>query len=83
MAQLDAGSFVAGNRYQQRFANNMIRHRLVQVVATDTHSVVHRPPTLRQAMRIIAKEFGGDMVRYLEGNSKIITTATEPVLVCR
>lgn len=83
MAQVNAGSLVDGSRSKQRFVFSIIQKHLVQVMATDAHSVEQRPPKLEQAMGIVVKKFGIGMAQYFDGNSKRIAAAAKPVTLGR
>lgn len=77
VAQVNADSVINPNW----FVKKLIKNRFVHVIATDSHSVAHRPPRLKQAMQAIAKKYGTDYADYLKKNSDDIANNIEPDLM--
>ena len=59
LVQITAGS-ITGNfgKYPQYYAEKMLDEGRVDIVATDAHDPVHRPPILSKARDVIAKRLG-------------------------
>lgn len=64
LIQVNAQSVIDGG-----LALRLIQWGLCQVIASDAHSVAHRPPNLRQALRIVSEKLGPDQARRLEQNA--------------
>lgn len=54
------------------FVLKLIKWGLVQVLASDAHSVSHRPPDLRQGLDIVSRRLGPEYARALERNAAMI-----------
>lgn len=81
MAQINADCLISGSRQYRQFAFEMIRRRLVQVMATDTHSAIDRPPKLKDAMNLVSKKLGKSASDYLCGNAEgIVESRRQPQL---
>lgn len=68
LIQVNAQSVIDSDALVRR----LLRWGLVQVVASDAHSAVHRPPNLGKAMERIAKQCGAETVRTLQSNARAI-----------
>lgn len=64
--QVTAGSIEGrfGGR-AQRFAKELLRQKMVHIIASDAHDLDSRPPVLSRAYEIIAKEFGATLAKLL------------------
>jgi protein-tyrosine phosphatase len=64
--QVTAGS-VTGTfgKPAQRFARELLHLGFVQIIASDAHDCVHRPPSLTAAYEVMSKEYGEAAVRPL------------------
>lgn len=58
--QVNADS-ILGDAVQRNFIYRLIKHGMVHVIASDTHSPDKRPPQLTKAMRLITRKFGSVM----------------------
>jgi protein-tyrosine phosphatase len=59
LAQITARSLTRGFGWGvSRFAKRLVREGLVQVMATDAHSVAHRPPVMGAALKKLSKIVG-------------------------
>lgn len=77
--QVNAASIVDRSS-RRRLVHNLIKHGLVHVVASDTHSPDKRPPLLRQAMEMIAGKFGNKTANRLNGNANLFFHGAIPVV---
>lgn len=77
IAQINADSVIYSNWYIKK----LIKNNFVHIIATDSHSVAHRPPRLGQAMKIIEKKYGTDYANYFKDNSNMIAQNKEPDLL--
>ena len=62
--QVNATSLVQHKKRRERILK-MIRHRLIHVIATDTHSLVKRPPLMEQAITLIEKNCGTQIAQEM------------------
>ena len=62
--QVNATSLVQHKKRKERILK-MIRHRLIHVIATDTHSLVKRPPLMGQALTLIEKNCGTQIAQEM------------------
>lgn len=62
--QMNATSLVMHAR-QRKLLIPMLRHNLIHVIATDTHSTAKRPPMLDKAMELVEQHCGRDTARAL------------------
>lgn len=76
IAQVNADSVINPNW----FVKKLFKNNFVNVIATDSHSVAHRPPRLKQAMQIIETKYGTGFADYLKNNSNLIARNVEPDL---
>ena len=74
LAQLTAPSYVGTfGKKIQKTAHLMVKHNLVQMVATDAHNISSRTFLLKEAYDLIAKDFGaGKAESFQEVNRGII-----------
>lgn len=70
--QVNATALVKGGHKLREKIFDLINHNLVHLIATDTHSLDKRPPMMKDALKIISKEFGMEMVQYFSDNSYCI-----------
>jgi len=64
--QVTAGSMTGTfGKQAQRFARELLRRGLVQIIASDAHDCVYRPPALNAAYEAMAHEYGERVVRPL------------------
>ncbi len=61
-------------REVKRFSLNLLKHRLVHLVATDSHGLGHRNPRLSYAYQMVCEELGEDWAKkiFWEVPAKII-----------
>lgn len=75
--QINADTLLRDDRLG-RMALRFLEWGLVQVVASDAHSLEKRPPRLAQAMDKIEKKLGSRMVRHLRENADGLFDGMEP-----
>lgn len=63
VAQCNGDSFISGTF--QRAAYKLLKEGMVSVIASDTHSVEHRPPNLKEAYDAIEKKFNSRVKKQL------------------
>lgn len=68
LVQINADSIIGRGTKRRRQAFKLIKSGLVQFVASDTHSVLNRPPRLGAAMHILCKKVGWQAADILEQN---------------
>ncbi|WEV45273.1 tyrosine protein phosphatase [Streptococcaceae bacterium ESL0687] len=67
LAQLTAPSYVGVfGKSIQKTAKLMVKHNMVQMVASDAHNLKHRNFYLKEAYKAIGKDFGKEKVEYME-----------------
>lgn len=64
LIQVNAFSLLSGYRERKRVVK-MILAGLVQILATDTHSINRRPPDLDKAVKVVAKKLGDSVAKRL------------------
>lgn len=74
--QVNAQSVV--NSRHKKWILKMIRYGLVHVLCSDTHSKIQRPPNVRDAMDIVAKELGNAEALRLKQNADDLFLGLEP-----
>ena len=74
LIQVNAQSVIDGG-----LALRLIRWGLCQVIASDAHSLPHRPPNLRQALGIVSKKLGPEKASRMEQNAAALFSGFEPV----
>lgn len=67
ITQVNAASIVKRG-VERRLIFKYMKYGLVHLVASDTHSVAHRPPMVKKAMDVVSGKFGEDYARYLADN---------------
>lgn len=80
LAQVNASFFIKSGHAGIRFMSKLIKRNLVHIVATDTHSVAHRPPQLKEAMEIIRSKWGNDKCNYFKENASSVAECRHPEL---
>lgn len=75
--QVNAGAVAAVGHRIQKTVFELIDHHFVHLIASDCHSVNHRPPMLAKAFDIIRKKYGNDLCTYFGENSESITANAE------
>ncbi len=71
LAQLTAPSIVGTfGKNIQKTAKEMVKHNLVQMVASDAHGVNKRTFYMKEAYELIAKEFGSQKVQLMKQVAK-------------
>ena len=63
MMQINAGAIV--DRRTKRKTLGIIKKGYFHFIGSDCHSILHRPPCLDEAFRILEKKFGSDFVSSL------------------
>lgn len=77
--QVNATSLVLHKRHQKLILQ-MIRHGMIHVLATDTHSLEKRPPKYRAALDLITKKCGTDAARALTRNANLLFAGASPMV---
>ena len=77
--QMNATSLVAPVK-QRKFRISMLRHNLIHVMATDTHSTAKRPPMLDKAMAMVEQHCGRDAAEALQSRADALFHGREPQL---
>lgn len=78
LAQLTAPSYVGRfGKEIQKTAKKMVKHHLVQMVASDAHSVTNRPFYLKECYEEITKDFGNERVNLLKQVAKDLIDGKE------
>lgn len=67
LSQVNAGSVVEG--VFSKSAHKLLKKNLVHFIGSDTHSVDHRPPFIKEAYRIIGEKYGKETENRLKENS--------------
>lgn len=67
LIQVNAGSVIRGG-----LARSLIRWGLCHVIASDTHSLCHRPPNLQEAMEAVSGAVGREKALELEQNAAVL-----------
>ena len=75
--QVNADSIV-GDTMQRNFVYRLIKHGVVHVIASDTHSPDKRPPQLTKAMRLITRKFDNAVCGKLECNAQSLFNGDAP-----
>lgn len=71
-AQVNASSFL--NKHYSRTLKKLIKQDVISFIATDTHSLEHRPPQLSEALGEIENKYGIDYKLKLCKNSEELFT---------
>lgn len=69
LIQVNAGSLTDRS---SAFVRKLIKWGLVHVLASDAHSVSHRPPDLRRGLDAVSRSLGAEKARELERNAGLI-----------
>ena len=77
--QMNATSLVAHVK-QRKLLISMLRHNLIHVMATDTHSTAKRPPMLDKAMAMVEQHCGQDIAKALQSRADALFHGREPQL---
>jgi protein-tyrosine phosphatase len=57
----------------------LLRNNAVQIMATDAHDPVHRPPILSEARQIVARQFGEELAHMLVEDNPGAVVRNEPM----
>ncbi len=68
-AQINATTVYHDSRFK-KMAVNLIRWHLVQVVASDAHSVEHRPPRMKKSMQSLEAQLDHEAVNWIRKNAR-------------
>ena len=74
---MNATSLVLHKKHQKLFLR-MIRHGMIHVIATDTHSPSKRPPKLGAAMSLVDEKCGEKTARQLIKNAGTLFKGGQP-----
>lgn len=66
--QMNASTII--NKSTRRYALKLIKKGKINVIASDCHSVEHRPPNILEAYNIIEKKLGKDFCYTLQENAE-------------
>jgi Capsular polysaccharide biosynthesis protein len=72
LTQVNASSLVMESRRVRNFVIDCIKQDLIHTIATDTHSVRHRPPVLSRALTFIESKIGYQSAESLKQNGNEI-----------
>jgi protein-tyrosine phosphatase len=72
ITQVNAASLVLDSRKMRNIIFKYMKHNMIHIIASDAHSVNHRPPVIDKAMQVIEKKFGSEMAKYYKINSEAI-----------
>jgi len=72
ITQVNAASLVLDSHKMRNIIFNYMKHNLIHIIASDAHSVNHRPPVIDKAMQVIEKKFGSEIAEYYKFNSEAI-----------
>lgn len=82
---VEAGAFLQVNAssitdgwVHRNLVYKLLKHGLVHVIASDTHSPERRPPQLGRAMHMLAKKFGNEICKKLECNAQLLFNGQAP-----
>jgi protein-tyrosine phosphatase len=59
----------------------LIKHRLVHFIATDTHSANLRPPQMKAALQLLEKKFDTSLIKYLSENAVSVLNGVIPEIL--
>ncbi|WP_052487504.1 tyrosine-protein phosphatase [Gordoniibacillus kamchatkensis] len=67
------------------FSIHLCKSRMIHLLASDAHDLLHRPPSFRQADEVLSRKVGTDFVNALKRNAELITEneqvpRTDPML---
>lgn len=70
LTQVNASTFL--DKRHSNFINACMKHNLVHLIASDTHSIDVRPPNVKQAFEVIEARYGIATANLLVGNAKAV-----------
>ena len=70
-SQINAGTIIRGGRLSKQCLN-LIRWNLVHIIASDAHSIEHRPPNLRDGLNVIKNKLGARVTERIIGNAHLL-----------
>jgi len=76
LAQINAEALFNDKKTKQ-FVKKLLKWGMVHLIATDTHGTGKRPPRLKEALDIIDRECGTDMVNALKKNAEKVFCGKE------
>ena len=76
-AQINAGTLCSGGR-NHRLLEKLIRWELVQVLASDAHSLHRRPPNLAEGLRAVESRLGSNVAGKMEWNAALLFSGEQP-----
>ncbi len=80
LAQLTATSYIGGfGEHVADISRKLVEHRLVQIVASDAHTLKGRDFVLREALEQLAKDHGDDMAYEFEKNAENILNGSNVI----
>ncbi|WP_277585656.1 tyrosine-protein phosphatase [Psychrobacillus antarcticus] len=78
LLQITAGSVLGKNGTKVKaFSKQLLKEQLVHFIASDAHSIRHRPFLLTKAYEYIESKYGTDLVEYFKGNSEHVLKGSE------
>ncbi|QUG42564.1 hypothetical protein KD050_04630 [Psychrobacillus sp. INOP01] len=78
LLQITAGSVLGKNgRKIKAFSNQLLKEQLVHFIASDAHSLRHRPFLLNKAYEYIESKYSTDLVEYFKENAKHVLKGSE------
>jgi protein-tyrosine phosphatase len=80
--QVDAQSPLGGlGREAKHRSRRLLAAGLIDIVASDAHDLIHRPPQLRPCFEFVSKKYGEDYAAQLfwEGPMRILESSHDPV----
>ena len=78
LTQINADTLIYGGARIRSKLFRLMEHDLVHIIATDTHSVMHRPPNLRCARNMIIDRYGEDVAVDFDRNCRAILENRPP-----
>lgn len=70
-AQINATTIYRESRFR-KMAVNLVRWHLVQVLASDAHSIEHRPVKLKKGIQAIEEQLDAETARWAEINAECL-----------
>ena len=65
---------------QRKLLFSMLRHNLIHVLSTDTHSMAKRPPMLDKAMELVNQHCGQNIAQTLQHQADTLFQGEMPRL---
>jgi len=66
LLQVNASAILGISKYaNKKTVKYLIKHRLIDVVATDTHHITRRPPNLKDAYKKLEKKYDKELLKQL------------------